>query len=598
MSEGQLRPFQFTPIDEDVLFADGATHTLKPVQSTTGAGDDIRLSAADALAASAADGGNVLLKGGAGDGVGLKGNVLIEEGCVVLNEAVTTEFIASTATQVGLVAIDDAGDTEFAAKTSGGLVQITKDGAINAGATTAVVTQSVESTTFSVVSGGSGSPLNGTLGDFRTLDYGAGLQREVRSEVNMPREFRDSPLDTVTVKFKYAITAGANTTVRLSTFGGADNNTLAAEIYDLDVSAVTPGEIVESPVIRTIAATDADTLTSLALIVRRDILGGEFTGDFRLVNVVFEFQALNSVVAISRSTFQFVTLLGSPVNGTVGAFNSVDLIPGVVSEVGAFFNIPNGYQLGSRAFIRVSFAMSTAEVGQSVNLQVSGSINNVTVIPTQSVTVNPGSNADEIELSTSLLTVAGLARLDDVLLRVKRMGTGSHGGSIRLIAAILEMGSSIVTSSDPVEYLYDTSDKIGSVGGVAATPSTDTLTELTEGETYDLALGDANNQDVTFVHRAGLPAIFSSIASFEVPYKFSSVGGNNALEISVIDATGSLLYGPVAVAPSATRAVAVVSGASLSSQPASGERFLVLAKATVDLGETIHASNQVLVKYS
>lgn len=595
MSETRVRPFQYQPIDEDLFFVANGTRTWSPQQASSGPGNDIRYKGGDAATGSNTDGGDVLLKGGSGDGTGKKGLVRVEDGCLRLKESVSSDYKTAAADEIDLCAGDDSGDTEFFAMTPAGPVQITKDGAVNSSASIPVVPASFDSQTLSPVDGGPGAPANGVLGSFLTLDFPSGVERQVRAEAAVPQQFRDNSGDSINVRLKYARTAGSNSTVRLRTSGQADNTLLGNVDYDLDVSATPTDEIALSPVIRTITGVDANRLTSIALILTRQVMGGEFTGDFRLVGVVFEYDSLNSVVATSVHREQFFTTFGSPSNGVMGSFKTVEMPPSAESEVSCMFTIPKEYQPGSDVILRLSYAMDQAAVG-TVNLQLEGSINNVTALGPSNVSITPDNVANELRLTTGLLFITAASRLDDIAIKIRQLGTGTHPGVFRLVGAMLVMGATTLDAGILPEIHYGMSD--AQVVSGFGTPDTDTDTVLgTENETYNVAHGTDDGQAVDFVYRCQLPDGFTDISEIVVPHKVSTAAGSNAVQVFVRLASGVTAYTSPTIT-SDTRAEHTVSGASLSSQPSLLQRFLVIVRAFVDLGEVAYVGDKITVRFA
>ena len=595
MAERQkLAPDQYSPIESDLAFTAGVTRTVAPEDSATP--NDLRFRGADAEAASNASGGDALLSGGEKDGTGCRGRVRVENTALLLDQTVAAEICPRNPTQVGFSAEDDGGDTEFYIDTPQGKIQATKDGALNVTLTT--TTPAVDSSVYfdklSVVTGGSPPPTPNTLADFRVLDYPAGADREAVGQSVIRRDFRDQPGDVVEVVLKYAIGAGANTTVRLQTYGQAGNTVLAPLNYDLDVSAVTPGEITESPVIRTVSGALVDPLADFATVVKRLTFGGEFTGVFKLVSVVYRFKSYSVTVVLSESQTDFFAVSGvpAPIPGELGAFKVVDYPAGELREAVAIFTIPSSYQVGSDVQLRLCYAMDTLDTG-SIQIATEIFVNNVSSDPSLVTTFSSAQPANEIQPSSLIRVLSGLQRLDTVAVRVRRTGFGTHTGVFRLVSAHLVMGSAVVTATDLLEQTYASHAEFGT-----SPPTTTSDYVQSDGEVYKKALGiGGTNNDVTFAFRGQVPSNRNEINFIAVPHKVSLAAGNNGVTILVVDETGATIYTGSKLS-SVTRALETVSGASLIPNPGPGERFVVLVKAEVDNNNEIFVGAEITVGYS
>ena len=596
MAERQkLAPDQYSPIESDLGFSSGVTRTLAPIDSATP--DDIRLRGADADAASGASGGDSLLGGGEGDGAGCRGRARVENTAIVMDQIVPAEVCPRGPTQVQLSAEDDGGDTEWYLDTPQGKIQVTKDGALNAtlSTTTPAIDSSVSFDKLNVVSGGALPPTPNSLGDYKTLDYPAGVDREAVGQSVIREDFRDEPGDVVEVILKYTISAGANTLVRLQTYGAAGNTVLGALNVDLDVSTVTPGAITKSPVLRSVPGASIDPLADMAIVVKRLTFGGEFTGDFRLLSVVYRFKSFSVTVVLSESTGDFFAVggVGFPTPGTLGSYKVLDYPAGLLRESVAFFTIPSGYQVGSDVQLRLCYAMDTLEPTNDVQIATEVFVNNVSSSPSLTTIFNPQNAANEIQPTGLIRVLSGLARLDSLAIRIRRTGTGSHTGTFRLVSAHLVMGSAVVTATELLEFTYTSQAEFG-----AFPPTTTSEYDQAEGEVYKKAIGiGIANRDVTFVYRGRVPSNRNEINYITVPHKVSSAVGNNGVTIAVVDENGTTVYSGAKLV-SAVRAEETVPGASLSANPGPGERFTVLCTANVDAFDEIFVGAELTVGYS
>lgn len=592
----RVLPDQFEAIDADLLFKDGATRRLKPVQSTAGAGNDIGVSSGDAQGGSNADSGDNLLETGAKDGAGKKGRVHVVGTGLLLDSVNETTLKPLGGTQIDLLGGVDGPHTEFFADTPQGKVQLTKNGAPNIppSITAAVdASRSVESLT--AVSGGVGPPATGAVGQFPVLVYPAAISREARAQTAMPVDYRQGPGDQLSIQLKYTVGVGANTTVRITTYGSIENNTIGTADFNLDVSSVTPDTIVTSPIIRTFGPATAQRLNEIAMIIRRTTFGGEFTGDFKLVSVIFGYESLSVSSNLSETAELFqATDQPPPTPGSIGSFQSNDYPAGVISESKCTFNIPQQFDPTTDAFLRLNYAMSTAVGGLRVDLSIKGSVNNVTTLAPQTVQIFPDNISNTIVLTAPLRFFSGLQRLDEIVIFLRRLDTDTHTGAFKLVSAELVMGSTIITGGVQAEVDYEFSDIIAGAGP----PDTDTSATLgSENEVYHTATGLGDNQDVTLVARCRVPSALHGVSFIRVVHKVSAAAGNNGVIVTVRKADGTVVYTSTAQV-SATRAEFVISGASLSSNPASGERFLVLAQAIVDTGATTYVGVEVTVGYN
>lgn len=594
----KLLPYQFETIEGDLVFKEGATHELRPNKPAAGPGDAVRVRGADAATGSNANGGDALLAGGLGDGTGKKG-LPQSEAPLALKKSTLGPYRPLGATENFVFAGDDAGDTELFAATPNGNVQITKDGFLDVASTPQpAVDASLAVEFFSSILGGPGDPTPVNVGQFKALAFPAGATRAVRAQAILPADFRADPVaDTVQIACKYTIAgAGGGNLVRLQTSGSSNNNAEGSVVYDLDVSGTVAGQIVTSPVIRSIPAADVAKLGALAFAIQRNTFGGEFAGDFQLVELLFFFKSKAITAVLSISTDLFVgTTQPNPIPGIMGSYRTVDYPAGTPSEVAASFNIDRRYNAGTDCFLQLVFAMSSAIGGQSVNLVIAGSINNVTAIPPMSVTVFPDNTANSIERTIGLVNIgAGLNPLDSVALKIKRVAGDTHTGMFRLIAANLVMGAAIVTGLANAELDYPCVDKIAGVGP----PDTDTETDLgLENDAYQTAIGLVDGQDVTFVYRCRRPSTaLSGINAITIPYKISANDGFTKVIVTVRKADGTIIFTSASLV-SISRQDYVINGLALSALPAIGERFLVLVRAFVNTGQTTFVGSEITVSY-
>lgn len=596
MAERQkLAPDQYSPVESDLVFAAGTTRTVAPEDSA--APDELRLRGADADVGSGASGGDSLLTGGEGDGAGCRGRARIENTSIVMDQIVPAEVCPIGATQVALQAEDDGGDTEWFLDTPQGKIQVTKDGALNAtlSTTTPAIDTSVSFDKLNSVSGGSPPPGTSVLNDYRVLDYPAGMDTEAVGQSVIRKDFRDEPGDVVGVIVKYTVGPGAGTTVRLQTFGRAGNTILPALNFDLDVSAVTPGDIVESPVLRTIPGVDINPLADVATVLKRLTFGGEYSGTFRLVSVVYRFKSFSVTVTLSESTSDFYTVPGevSPAPSDLGAFKVVDYPTAVVREAVCFFTIPSGYQIGSDVQLRLCYAMDTLEPSGDIQISTELFINNVSARPPLSAVFFSTAPANEVRPTGLLRVIEGLQRLDSLAVRVRRTGLGSHTGTLRLVSAHLIMGSAVVSSTDLLEQTYSSGAESGFLP-----PTTTSEYVQADGEVYNKANGiGLPNRDVTFIYRGQVPSNRNEINFVSIPYKASSIAGNNGISIAITDESGAPVYGGP-VLKSSTRAVETVTGSAILPNPGPGERFNILVTANVDAFDEIFVGAEITVGYS
>lgn len=596
MTINRILPDQFETIDADLLFKDGATRRLRPVQSTTGQGDDIGVRSGDAKTGSNGNSGDYLLEVGAPDGTGKLGRVHVSSTILIFDSVDDTTIATPGATQIALEAGADGPHTEFFVNTPQGKIQVTKNGVLDvpvASSAAVDATRAIESLTHVV--GGSGDPASGTVGLFNVLVYPAGASREARSQSVVPVDYRQGPGDLVGFQLKYTVGPGANPFVRITTYGGIENTSIGAVDYNLDVSGVTPGNLVTSPIFRTFSPSVAHRLDEMAIIIKRTTFVGEFTGDFKLVSVIFHYESLTISATISETAELFTsTDLAPPIPGFVGAFQSNDYPAGVVTESKCTFHIPQQFNPATDCFLRLTYAMSTAVLGARVDLSIEGSVNNTTALPPQGVSVFPANVANTITLTAPLRFINGLNPLDEILLEISRLATDTHTGSFRLISAELVMGSAIVAGAGSPEVDYDYTDIIPGAGP----PNTDSITFLgIENEVYEAVSGLGDNQDATYVARCRVPTFLHSITFIRVTFKNSLAAGNNAIVVTVRRADGTVVYTSTPQV-NASRTEFTISGASLLSSPIGGEHFLVLVQAIVDNGQTTYVASELTVGFN
>lgn len=587
----KILPYQFETIPDDLVFTPGAVRGL--TTSPTATPDRVRVSGAEASAGSNANGADSLLTGGDGDGTGKKGKARVEQTCLTLEKVVPAGLVPRGPNEIDLCCEDDAGDAEFFVDTPGGVVQVTKDGALNTFVTTPPATDtSISVEDFTQVSGGFPPPAQDDIGNFRSVAFPAGATTECRGQLNVGQDFRDGSGDQVTILLRYAVDAGANTVVRLQLYGQADNTALPNVQTNVTVGPV--NTIQSTPVVYTIAPGDVLDLSSLAMIVRRVTFVGEYTGNFHLISIVAIYKSvvLEAISSVSSDLFTG-TANPSPSPGVLGSFKTSDFPFGSVAEIATVFNVPKRYAAGSFAYLRLSFAMSTAGPGTRVDLSFEGSVNNVTAIPASAFSVYPTPTIGLIQLTVPLLFMPPtLAPNDEIAVKVKRLATDTYNGLFRLVSVILVFGSTVVS---PGVVLEDNVPMTDSVPGVGP-PDTDTFTDFGDVEVYRGAVGTANGQDMTFVARCRLPASANAVSFIRVVHKVSAAVGGNGVIFRVIKSDGSTIY-TSALQTNAARTEFLIVGGSFSSQPAPGSRFLVTAQCFVDNSYVTYAGEMVVVGY-
>lgn len=593
----KILPYQFETIEGDLVFKEGATHELRPNKPAAGPGDAVRVRGADAASGSNANGGDGIIAGGAGDGTGKPG-VGTAGGPFALPKANRANFRVLGGAENFVFAGDDAGNTELFAATPLGDVQITKNGALDVlsspiPATDAAVTVEV----FAPIIGGPGDPTVVAVGRYNTLNFPTGLTRSARAQGTLPEDFRAGPTDDILIVCKYTIAgAGGGTVVRLQTAGNAENNPEGPFSYDLDVSGAVVGQISQSPVIATIPAADVMKLANLVIDIQRTPFGGEFGGAFQLVSLhfIYKSKAVSSVLSDTVDVFT-PTPNPQPNPGVMAPYGTLDFPAGQVGEVAAELTVDKRYATGTPCLVQLSYAMSSAFVGGTVSLTIAASINNTINIPPQSVMVQPANTMNVIALTIGLIDIgAGLNPLDSVVLIIDRVPGDTHPGDFRLVSASLVMGGVVVPGAATAEIDYTCTDRVAGAGP----PDTDSETVFgVENETYELAIGTADGQDVTFVYRCRRPGSASAgISSITIPYKISAAVGNNGVVFKVYRGTGALIY--MSAKQTATaRTEFSIPGVALASLPAIGERFLVLAQAFVDNGATADIGAEITVAY-
>ena len=596
----KLLPDQYETIEGDLIYKEGVTRYLRINQAASGPGNLLVVEGGPAAAGSNQSGGDAFLAGAAGDGSGKTGRSGTQAP-FILNKVNPTTFVPRGANQTMLYAGDDTGNTELFVDTPLGIVQVTKGGALDVTAAPApAVVASAYNDVMTPIVGGPPPPNPVLVGNFAALSFPAGTTTVARSQIVVPQDFRDALPDNVQVVLRYTIGAGGiNNIVRLQTSGSADASVIPTTIYNLDVSAVTPGTIVQSPPILALSSSLVSALSTLSVALQRTTFVGEFSADIQIVSVVYLYnsQVITSAVSVSNDEFAPVTGFTPPGPGTMGAYLTNDYPPGSVTSSAVQFVVPQQYLAGNDCLVELTYGMSTAQVGGRVDLIVSGSINNVTPIPPTSVSVYPSAVANQITRTGALINIGSLVNpLDNVVVIVQRTATDTHLGAFRVTESMLVMAAAVVfPGTGAPEASLPFVDVIAGNGP----PDVDTTTVLgTENEVYRTATGTNTNQDVTFVARGQVPVnALGGIASISVVTKVSAAVGNNQVIVSIRRASGAVIFTSAPLV-SATRLASVFSGFGFASQPAPGERFLVLCQAIVDSGATTFVGAEVAVIFS
>lgn len=496
-------------------------------------------------------------------------------------------------TNIGDVLTATATGPAFQAPTGGG----GGDGGVSTGPITRHVPIAIR-----IDSGGTGSippPDAGVAGDIPTSVYVNGEIRGEKLEFVVPEDYISGDLELLV-------------TYRMTT-AELGNLTLEAEVTVVDIStgaisvATGPIQIDFDPANNTSFA--RGTILSLAegsfssgdvivVIIKR--LGNEITtdthsGDWHVVAYTYRYTGqIATRVSTEAVDFFLATDEDAPPNSTLGDVPTTDYPPSDSAEQKMSFVIPDNWDGSSDALFKITYAMSTAELGKAVELETGGTLISPTagsLTPLAATTFYlypPNDVGPHRSVAIRSINATDLNIGDVITLKVARRGgpTGgpdNHTGFLKLINVVMLLGqtSDVGVSTTTYEFL---GNKVANLVSGAATNTLEAPTLSGDFQTWDLvSSGGGGEMHLSFEGK--LTPDQSRITSIEIPIKGT---GDYYLKIySEDNITANPIYDSGLQTAPVSRTILSISSASITEQPTSEGRYFVVIEIVLGAGENI-----------
>lgn len=447
-------------------------------------------------------------------------------------------------------------------------------------------------------------PAAGTKGNFDTLDFAAAGSTGQRFSFAIPDDYDSGDLTMRVVYAMSTAVAAPNNVIRVETT--AEIASIVTGLVDtasyppLEADLTVPDNSTNIQQDNLLVISEGDFVAGdvIQFFVERD--GDDANDDHTGLWQVIAFELTYVGQVATRAVIQTAILRAAtdeapPVAGTKGNFDTSDFQTGVDQEQKFQLHVPENWDEASDLVLRITYAMSSAEVGKDVVIGTEGDIADVSdgtldLLAVENFTLRvPDTTAIERSVVLRSISSGLLGRGDALMIKLARrglLGADTHGGSLQLISAELvtnvtpNAGFTAVTISE--NYLYDHNFRIvsGSPDGELESPAF-----AGDFENYLLMTGTVAGDRIDAEFPGRLSLAQSKITNIRVPIQGT---GDFQIKVFVEGSGAANVYttSVLATAPGA-RTVTLITAAELSAQPTGELRYHVVVEATVDVGEVV-----------
>jgi hypothetical protein len=454
---------------------------------------------------------------------------------------------------------------------------------------------------------GVAAPSSETMGtDIDALGHSTGVDSGQRFEVEVPDDYDSGPIEVSVVYEMSTAEATPNNVIRIST---------QAEIVDVTNNLIDSASYPETESnLTTLQTTDVERTAALLTIAEGDFGAGDLIqvkikrigtsgsdlhpGRWDIGSYYWAYTAHISTRATTISpAFTSDTDETATTDGTIGTdIDTVDFPSGADAETAITFHVPDEWDQITDAYVRLSFAMSSAAVG-TVRVATEGEIANVedNSFDTLSIInfdlVPPVDTDPHRSVVVRSIPASDLHRGDTIYLKVARRTSvgGNHAGTFKVPTFTITFGIAPVSGFQAV-LLEENYMGLPLFRNVSAgvTTQTDAADETGDFEEYHTASATlpVSTAEAVFMGRLGGPQ--SKIATLKIPLKGSGASPQARVEVFVEGSVGNQYTGPFsafAVLP-ASRLLLTITEVDLLAQPSSEKRYVVVVEFALDASET------------